>query len=177
MPSARIRSISSSAARAWMISGSPVSCAASICTRSEACWMARRCRRCSGNRDPSRRSPPSWGAAASPPDRRTDDQRLVGRTPSDGCHRRRRRPDCASAMARTRGRLADLVQIVTIRRTPAARARVDHGRQFAVEIGEIEMAVAVYQRGRVVSWVLGPVGGATSGRAFPPSRRSAKGYP
>ena len=34
---AAMRAMSSSAARAWMISGRPVSCAASICTRNDRC--------------------------------------------------------------------------------------------------------------------------------------------
>jgi hypothetical protein len=45
-----------------------------------------------------------------------------------------------------RGSFCSRVQIVTMRRTPAARARGDDARQFALEIREIQMAMAVNDR-------------------------------
>ena len=103
--SVRMRAMSASASRAWMISGRPV-CARGLDMDAQACCctaaalggvvvvepgladadefrMARRAR-------PARRP---WPAA---PRRRA----------SGGCRRRRRRPSCASAMARTLGSLS-----------------------------------------------------------------------
>ena len=139
--------MSASASRAWMMSGRPVCRAASIWTRRLSCWAAALSARVvvvePGLADADELRVPRRGRPARRPSPSAPRRRASG-----GCRRRRTRP---GAPRRWRGPWAPRGAGCRSSRSAAPRprrARATSAPDLALELGEVEVAVAVGDRRR-----------------------------
>ena len=134
--------MSASASRACTISGRPVCGAASMWIAQALALHARRCRRCSGSRARSRRCRRASGVPRAPRAprrwRAARRRRCIGWVPAA-----QKTPACASAMARTCGRLAEPGADRDHAGDAGSGGAGDDGVGLAGEVGEVEVAVAV----------------------------------